>query len=60
VTRTTSFGPRRSVGRAHSTEPTRAVTCTRTNSPMISSNEKPSVLAAKTAAKVITVFTPSS
>src|SRR2546427_129965 len=38
----------------------RALICTSMNRRMISLKEKPSVLAAKTPAKVTTVFTPSS
>ena len=57
---TTSFGPRVSVVRAHAAEPSSAETCTSMKSPMISLKLKPRVLAAKTAEKVMTVFTPSS
>jgi len=60
LTPTTNRGPRASVGPAHATEPSSAVICTTMNSAMISVNEKPSVFAAKTPAKVITVLTPSS
>ena len=60
VTVTTKRGPRVSVGRAHSAEPINALICTTRNRPMISVAVNPRVLDAKTAAKRITVFTPSS
>ena len=60
MTATTNFGPRLSVAIAHAADPAKAVTWITMNRMMISVMEKASVFAANTAAKAITVFTPSS
>src|SRR2546428_3615499 len=60
MTAITNFGPRLSVAHAHAADPANAVIWITINRRMISVMEKPSVFDANSAAKAITVFTPSS